>query len=45
MAKALKAGIAGSELNIISGGRHLTPLEFPERAAAEIDLLLEKAIA
>jgi 3-oxoadipate enol-lactonase len=45
MAKALHAGITGSELNIISGGRHLTPLEFPERVAAEIDQLLEKAAA
>lgn len=45
MAKALHAGIAGSELNIIAGGRHLTPLEFPQRVAAEIDLLLEKAAA
>lgn len=45
MAKALHSGITGSELNIISGGRHLTPLEFPERIAAEIDLLLEKAVA
>lgn len=44
MAKALNAGITGSELNIISGGRHLTPLEFPERIAAEIDFLLEKGI-
>ncbi|MEH2492776.1 alpha/beta fold hydrolase [Bradyrhizobium sp. AZCC 2230] len=45
MAEELHAGIAGSELNIISGGRHLTPLEFPERIAAEIDLLLRKAVA
>jgi pimeloyl-ACP methyl ester carboxylesterase len=45
MAKALHAGIAGSELNVIAGGRHLTPLEFPLRVAAEIDLLLEKAAA
>jgi 3-oxoadipate enol-lactonase len=42
MAKALHVGITGSELSIISGGRHLTPLEFPERIAAEIDLLLER---
>jgi 3-oxoadipate enol-lactonase len=41
MAKALQTGITGSELNIISGGRHLTPLEFSEAIATEIDLLLE----
>ncbi|MDB5603610.1 MAG: alpha/beta hydrolase [Bradyrhizobium sp.] len=45
MAKALHVGITGSELNIIPGGRHLMPLEFPQRVAAEIDLLLEKAAA
>jgi 3-oxoadipate enol-lactonase len=45
MAKALNEGIDGSELNITSGGRHLTPLEFPELIASEIDPLLEKAVA
>jgi 3-oxoadipate enol-lactonase len=42
MAKAIQDRIGGSTLNVISGGRHLTPLEYPARIAEEIELLLEK---
>jgi 3-oxoadipate enol-lactonase len=45
MAKAIHDGIQGSTLSVISGGRHLTPLEQPQRIADEIQLLLEKAAA
>jgi 3-oxoadipate enol-lactonase len=40
MAKALNEGIPGSSLTILQGARHLTPLEAPERIAAEIEALL-----
>ena len=40
MAEALHRGIAGSSLAIIPGGRHLTPVEAPERVAAELARLL-----
>jgi 3-oxoadipate enol-lactonase len=40
MAKALNEGIPGSSLTILQGARHLTPLETPERVAAEIKTLL-----
>jgi 3-oxoadipate enol-lactonase len=40
MAEALHRGIAGSTLTVFNGARHLTPLEIPERIAAEIRLLL-----
>jgi 3-oxoadipate enol-lactonase len=43
MAKAIHDGIQGSTLNVISGGRHLTPLEQPQRIADEIQMLFEKA--
>jgi 3-oxoadipate enol-lactonase len=43
MAKAIHDGIQGSTLNVISGGRHLTPLEQPQQIADEIRMLLEKA--
>jgi 3-oxoadipate enol-lactonase len=36
MAEAIHAGIAGSTLTVFAGGRHLTPLEEPDRIAAEI---------
>ena len=45
MSKALQEGIAGSTLNVIAGGRHLTPLECPIQIADEIEKLLEKASA
>jgi 3-oxoadipate enol-lactonase len=41
MAEALHRGIAGSSLTILRGGRHLTPLEQPERVAAELARLLQ----
>jgi 3-oxoadipate enol-lactonase len=40
MAEALHRGIAGSTLTVFEGARHLTPLEVPERIAAELRLLL-----
>lgn len=45
MAKAIHDGIPGSTLSVIAGGRHLTPLEHPQRIAEEIQMLLEKASA
>ena len=45
MSKAIHEGIPGSTLNVIPGGRHLTPLECPVRIADEIQMLLEKASA
>ena len=36
MAEALHRGIAGSTLTVLRGARHLTPLEQPERVAAEL---------
>lgn len=41
MADALHRGIAGSTLTVLAGGRHLTPLEQPERVAAELGRLLQ----
>jgi 3-oxoadipate enol-lactonase len=45
MAKAIHDAIPGSTLDVIPGGRHLTPLELPVRIAGEIQMLLEKADA
>lgn len=39
MAEALNAGIAGSTLKVIAGGRHLTPLEFPSEIASMLTTL------
>jgi 3-oxoadipate enol-lactonase len=36
MAQALHDGIAGSRMEVIQGGRHLTPLEVPDRVAATL---------
>ena len=41
MAQSLHDGIAGSTLTILKGARHLTPLEQPERIAAELERLLQ----
>jgi 3-oxoadipate enol-lactonase len=41
MSQTLHRGIAGSTLTIIEKARHLTPLEYPERIAAELRALLE----
>lgn len=43
MAEALHRGIANSTLTVIQGGRHLTPLEVPQRIAAELIRLIEAA--
>ena len=43
MAAALHAGIAGSTLAVIEDGRHLTPLERPDRIASELLRLLASA--
>jgi len=45
MAKVIHEAISGSTLNVIPGGRHLTPLECPLQIAGEIQLLLEKVRA
>ena len=41
MAEALHEAIAGSSLTVIEDGRHLTPLEHPDRIAAELTRLFE----
>ena len=41
MAEALQAGIAGATLTIIENGRHLTPLEHPDRIAEALLGLIE----
>ncbi len=43
MAEILHKGIAGSTLTVIEGARHLTPLEVPDRIAAELRGLVEKS--
>jgi 3-oxoadipate enol-lactonase len=40
MAEALHTGIKGSTLTVLPGARHLTPLEVPERIAAELQSLI-----
>ncbi len=44
MAEALNKGIKGSTLTILRGGRHLTPLEMPERIAADLNNLLQRDV-
>jgi 3-oxoadipate enol-lactonase len=43
MAKALNEALPGSSMAVLQGARHLTPLEAPERIAAEIEALLATA--
>lgn len=43
MAEALHAGIAGSTYTVFAGGRHLTPLETPDRIADEIRSIIGAA--
>jgi 3-oxoadipate enol-lactonase len=43
MAEALHAGIAESELDIIEGARHLTPLEVPDRIAGGLRTLCARS--
>ena len=45
MAETLHRGIAGSTLTVLTGARHLTPLETPERVAAELTRLINMAAA
>jgi 3-oxoadipate enol-lactonase len=40
MAKALHEAIPGSSMTVLQNARHLTPLESPDRIAAEIEALL-----
>ena len=40
MAEAMHAGIKGSTMLVLDKARHLTPLEVPEKIAAEIEKLL-----
>ncbi|MGB3387810.1 MAG: alpha/beta hydrolase [Pseudaminobacter sp.] len=42
MARVLEEQIAGARLEIIEGGRHLTPLEHPDRIAAHLRRLIER---
>jgi 3-oxoadipate enol-lactonase len=42
MAQAMHGSIAGSTLTILSGARHLTPLEAPDRIADELRALAER---
>lgn len=42
MAEVLHGGIQGSNLTILKGGRHLTPLEMPELVAAELNRLMQQ---
>lgn len=44
MAKVLHEGISGSSLTVIESARHLTPLEYPERIAAELQHLIKAQI-
>jgi 3-oxoadipate enol-lactonase len=41
MAATLNRGIKRSSLTVLKGARHLTPLETPERVAAELARLFE----
>jgi len=43
MSEALHRGISGSVMSVITGARHLTPLETPDRIVAELRALLEMA--
>lgn len=45
MAEALHAAIPGSHYAVIEGGRHLTPLEFPDRIAAALEALIAETTA
>jgi 3-oxoadipate enol-lactonase len=45
MSETLHRGIKGSTMTILKNARHLTPLETPERVAAELTRLLELAPA
>jgi len=41
MGRALHHAIADSTFTVLQGARHLTPLEVPDRIAAELERLLE----
>jgi pimeloyl-ACP methyl ester carboxylesterase len=43
MAERLHQAISGSTLNILPGGRHLTPVECPDQIAAQLLALLGRA--
>jgi 3-oxoadipate enol-lactonase len=43
MAQAMHHAIKGSTLTVLAGARHLTPLEAPDRIAAELTTLAERA--
>ena len=42
MAEALQRAIKGSTLTVLTGARHLTPLEVPERIASELSALARR---
>jgi 3-oxoadipate enol-lactonase len=43
MARELHAAIPGSNLTIVAGARHLTPIQIPDRVAAIIRAVIAKA--
>jgi 3-oxoadipate enol-lactonase len=43
MSETLHRGIKGSTLTVLKGARHLTPIETPDRVAAELRRLLALA--
>jgi len=45
MARELHSAIPQSTLTIIPGARHLTPIEFPDRIASELQALIGRAAA
>ena len=45
MSETLHRGIKNSTLTVFKSARHLTPLEVPERVAAELQRLIELALA
>ncbi len=45
MAEALQRGIAGATLTVLPGARHFTPIEQPDRIAAELLALQARSVA
>ncbi len=45
MATAMRDGIPGAEMTVLDGVRHFTPLECPDRIAAELGTLIEASQA
>ena len=45
MAEAMRSAMPGATLQVIENARHFTPLEIPDRIAAEIAALADRAAA